>query len=180
MKFINVIGTTGSGKSTFARKLARQLELRPIEMDDLFWLDDWQEPTDGVFFEKLKNKMDRTTGGWVLDGNYTRTMSLKLVKIDTIVWLDYSFSRNFFHLMKRSLFNLISQRKLWENSNNRESLKLLFSKQSIFIWLIQQYPRNKAKYQMMMQDQKYQHIQFIRLTSPKQAAEFLQQIKVVQ
>ncbi|MEG0745699.1 MAG: adenylate kinase, partial [Acinetobacter sp.] len=26
----------------------------------------------------------------------------------------------------------------------------------------------------------YQHIQFIRLTSPKQAAEFLQQIKVVQ
>ncbi|MEG0346977.1 MAG: adenylate kinase, partial [Acinetobacter sp.] len=63
---------------------------------------------------------------------------------------------------------------------NRESLKLLFSKQSIFIWLIQQYPRNKAKYQMMMQDQKYQHIQFIRLTSPKQAAEFLQQIKVVQ
>ena len=180
MKFINVIGTTGSGKSTFARKLARQLELRPIEMDDLFWLDDWQEPTDGVFFEKLKNKMDRTTGGWVLDGNYTRTMSLKLVKIDTIVWLDYSFSRNFFHLMKRSLFNLISQRKLWENSNNRESLKLLFSKQSIFIWLIQQYPRNKAKYQMMMQDQKYQHIQFIRLTSPKQAAEFLQQIKIVQ
>ena len=180
MKFINVIGTTGSGKSTFARKLARQLELRPIEMDDLFWLDDWQEPTDGVFFEKLKNKMDRTTGGWVLDGNYTRTMSLKLVKIDTIVWLDYSFSRNFFHLMKRSLFNLISQRKLWENSNNRESLKLLFSKQSIFIWLIQQYPRNKAKYQMMMKDQKYQHIQFIRLTSPKQAAEFLQQIKVVQ
>jgi adenylate kinase family enzyme len=180
MKFINVIGTTGSGKSTFARKLARQLELTPIEMDDLFWLDDWQEPTDEVFFEKLKNKMDRTTGGWVLDGNYTRTMSLKLVKIDTIVWLDYSFSRNFFHLMKRSLFNLISQRKLWENSNNRESLKLLFSKQSIFIWLIQQYPRNKTKYQMMMQDQKYQHIQFIRLTSPKQAAEFLQQIKVVQ
>ena len=50
MKFINVIGTTGSGKSTFARKLARQLELTPIEMDDLFWLDDWQEPTDGVFF----------------------------------------------------------------------------------------------------------------------------------
>ncbi|MBH2002181.1 MAG: adenylate kinase [Moraxellaceae bacterium] len=179
MKFINVIGTTGSGKSTFARKLARQLELTPIEMDDLFWLDDWQEPTDEVFFEKLKNKMDRTTGGWVLDDNYTRTMSLKLVKIDTIVWLDYSFSRNFFHLMKRSLFNLISQRKLWENSNNRESLKLLFSKQSIFIWLIQQYPRNKTKYHMMMQNPDYQHIQFIRLTSPKQAAEFLQQIKVV-
>ncbi|WAU75965.1 shikimate kinase [Acinetobacter sp. TR3] len=180
MKFINVIGTTGSGKSTFARLLAQKQQLQYIEMDDLFWLDDWQEPTDEVFFEKLKNKMDRTPGGWVLDGNYTRTMSLKLVKIDTIVWLDYSFSRNFSHLIKRSLFNLISQRKLWENSNNRESLKLLFSKQSIFIWLIQQYPRNKTKYQMMMQDQKYQHIQFIHLTSPKQAAEFLQQIKVVQ
>ena len=179
MKFINIVGTTASGKTTFSRQLGQKLDLSHIEMDDLFWLDNWQEPTDEVFFEKLKNKMDNTASGWVLDGNYTRTMSLKLVKIDTIVWLDYSLSRNFFHLTKRSLFNLMSQRKLWKNSNNRESLKLLFSKQSIFVWLIQQYPRNKRKYQMMMHDSQYQHIQFIRLTSPKQSVEFLEKIKSV-
>lgn len=69
MKFINIIGTTGSGKSTFARQLAQKLDLAYIEMDDLFWLDNWQEPTDEVFFEKLKNKMDNTASGWVLDGN---------------------------------------------------------------------------------------------------------------
>ena len=57
MKFINIIGTTGSGKSTFARQLAQKLDLAYIEMDDLFWLDNWQEPTDEVFFEKLKNKI---------------------------------------------------------------------------------------------------------------------------
>ena len=46
--------------------------------------------------------------------------------------------------------------------------------------MFQKYPQNKQRYVAMMQDSKYQHIQFIRLTSPKQAAEFLQQIKVVQ
>ena len=33
MKFINIIGTTGSGKSTFARKLAQKQQLQYIELD---------------------------------------------------------------------------------------------------------------------------------------------------
>jgi adenylate kinase family enzyme len=43
MKFINIIGTTGSGKSTFARQLAQKQQLQYIELDNLLWLDDWQE-----------------------------------------------------------------------------------------------------------------------------------------
>ncbi len=37
MKFINIIGTTGSGKSTMARKLAEKLKIQYIELDDLLW-----------------------------------------------------------------------------------------------------------------------------------------------
>jgi len=43
MRRINVVGTSASGKSTFARMLAQKLQLDYIELDDLFWLDDWQE-----------------------------------------------------------------------------------------------------------------------------------------
>ena len=53
MKRINVIGTSASGKTTFSRKLAERLNLTHIELDNLLWLDDWQETPDFEFFQKI-------------------------------------------------------------------------------------------------------------------------------
>ena len=50
---INVIGTSGSGKSTF-RKLSRKINHSYIEMDELHWKSDWVESNTEDFFEKLK------------------------------------------------------------------------------------------------------------------------------
>ena len=52
MKRINVVGTSASGKTTFSRKLAERLNLTHIELDNLLWLDDWQETPDFEFFQK--------------------------------------------------------------------------------------------------------------------------------
>ncbi len=49
MKKINVVGTSATGKSTFSRALAARLGLHYIELDNLFWLDDWQECPDEIF-----------------------------------------------------------------------------------------------------------------------------------
>ncbi|WP_336042199.1 AAA family ATPase [Acinetobacter dispersus] len=179
MKFINIIGTTGSGKSTFARQLAQKQQLQYIELDNLLWLDDWQESTNEALFLKLKNAMKNAATGWVIDGLYTRTIPMMMEKVDTVIWLDYSFHINLYRLTKRTFGRVISRKKLWEDSNNRESLKLMLSKQSIFIWLIKSYPKNRNKYFDLMQNPAYQHIQFIRLTSPKQAEKFLEHIKAV-
>lgn len=174
MKFINIVGTTASGKTTFARQLALKLNLTHIEMDDLFWLDDWQETPDDEFFLKLQNKMDIAKDGWVLDGNYSRTLHLKLAKLDTMIWLDYSFTLNLYRSVKRAISRIITKEPLWENSNNHESFKQSFlSKDSIILWMINHHAKNRKKYLKMMHDPQYQHIQFIRLTSPKQAKLFL-------
>ena len=37
-----VIGTSCSGKSTLAKKVANKLGIRYIEQDKLFWLPHWQ------------------------------------------------------------------------------------------------------------------------------------------
>ena len=42
MRRVVVIGTTGSGKSRLAERLAEQTGLRVIELDALFWGRDWQ------------------------------------------------------------------------------------------------------------------------------------------
>ena len=180
MKFINIIGTKGSGKSTLARKLAQKRQLHYIELDDLLWLDDWQESSNEALFSKLKTAMEDATAGWVLDGLYTRTVPMIMQQVDTVIWLDYPFSINLYRLTKRTLGRVISRKKLWENSNNRESLKLMLSKESIFVWLIKSYPKNRNKYFDLMQNPAYQHIQFIRLTSPKQTESFLKHVKVMQ
>ncbi len=177
MKFINIIGTTGSGKSTLARELAEKTKLQNIELDNLLWLDDWQESSNDALFLKLKVAMENAAAGWVIDGLYTRTIPMVMEKVDTVIWLDYPFHINLYRLTKRTLGRVISRKKLWENSNNRESLKLMLSKESIFIWLIKSYPKNRKKYSDLMQNPAYQHIQFIRLTSPKQTEAFLKQMK---
>ena len=178
MKFINVVGTSASGKTTFARQLAQKLGVAHIEMDDLFWLDDWQETSDQEFFAKLQSQINQAPRGWVLDGNYSRTLDLKVKYIDTVIWLDYSFSLNLYRSVKRAIARAATQKRLWPNSNNRESFKTSFlSKDSIILWMITHHAKNRKKYLAMIKDPQYQHIQFIRLTSPKQMEAFLKQMK---
>jgi len=47
---INVIGTSGSGKTTFGREQASTLQIPFIELDTIFWEPDWNEPDDSELF----------------------------------------------------------------------------------------------------------------------------------
>jgi len=103
---------------------------------------------------------------------------MMMEKVDTVIWLDYSFHINLYRLTKRTFGRVISRKKLWEDSNNRESLKLMLSKESIFIWLIKSYPKNRNKYFDLMQNPDYQHIRFIRLTTPAQTRRFIKHLNI--
>ena len=73
---INVVGTSGSGKSTLARRPAHRLELPRIELDRLYWRPNWQGAPDEAFFAAIAAAT--ATPGWVLDGNYNRSRSVKM------------------------------------------------------------------------------------------------------
>ena len=72
---VNVIGTSGSGKSSFAKQLAGALRTPYLEMDRLYWKPNWQEPKDEELFPILEQAL--SGDAWVLDGNYTRTTHIK-------------------------------------------------------------------------------------------------------
>lgn len=171
MKRINVIGTTGSGKSTFSKALAEKLGVPYLEMDKIFWKPNWQEPSDAEFFEKLEQAIQAEA--WVLDGNYTRTTGIKWARADTVIWLDYGRFTTLFQLIRRSVTRAIKKQELWPDTNNRESFAKLFSKKSILVWFVKCYSLNRKRYPQLMSNQDYPHIQFVRLTSPKQAENFL-------
>lgn len=54
MKKVNVLGTSGSGKSTFAKALADKLNCAYVEMDGLFLLDNWQHVIVGQYLSNGK------------------------------------------------------------------------------------------------------------------------------
>lgn len=169
---INVVGTSGSGKSTFSRLLAGALDYKYIEMDAIFWKPDWQESIDEEFFAALESQLASDT--WVLDGNYSRTGSIKWARVDTVIWIDYSFTRTIYQAVKRAFVRSISKQELWQNTGNVESFKKsFFSKDSIILWTLKTYKTHRARYQRLLVDPDYSHINFIRITSPKEARAYI-------
>ena len=168
---INVIGTSGSGKTTFGRELASVLDLPFIEMDAIYWGPDWTFPPDEEFYSKLTNLLEGDN--WVLDGNYTRTMGFKWDRVQAVIWLNFSFPRTVYQAVTRALSRLISREELWPGTGNRENLKMLFSKDSIVLWTISKYHRHVRRNIRYINNPEFSHIKFHRLRSPKETARFI-------
>lgn len=88
MKRIIIIGCGGAGKSTLARQLGEKLNIPVIHLDKLFWHPGWVESTKEEIDEKILRELEKDC--WIIDGNYTRTMSRRLERCDTVIYLDFS------------------------------------------------------------------------------------------
>ena len=105
MKRVVVIGTTGSGKSTFARQLAQKIQADWISLDQLSWMPDWQQRSRPEYQILLSEQLEKEA--WVVDGNTRESREMLWGMADTVVWLNYSFwvnfNRLFFRTMQRSI-----------------------------------------------------------------------------
>ncbi|KFX06990.1 adenylate kinase [Pectobacterium betavasculorum] len=172
---INIIGTSGSGKSTLARRLSGMLNMPYVEMDALFWLSDWQGRTDTDFFQRLENELKSES--WVLDGNYNRTRDIKWRNVDVVIWVDYGFTRTLFQAVRRAYLRAWHKEELWVGTGNKESfVRSFFSRDSIILWTIKTYSRNRKRYLADLADPRYCHIRFITLRSPRECKTFLQHL----
>ncbi|MDO6569304.1 hypothetical protein Q4561_19775, partial [Alteromonas sp. 1_MG-2023] len=172
MKRINVIGTSGSGKSHFSYLLAQKLGIPYIEMDALFWLPNWEHLETEEFLSLLKAHLEKEA--WVLDGNQSKTNSLKWQYVDTIIWLDYSFIHTFKQILIRSFKRSTSKQEIWAGTGNTESFRRNFlSSESVILWMLQNYWKTKRKYAKLFASDFLNGIQLVHLTSQKKAKSFL-------
>jgi len=175
---INVVGTSGSGKTTFGQRLAAILNLDFIQIDQIFWGPDWYLPTDAEFFPKLKQELT-CRNSWVLDGNYARTTPIKWENVEAVIWLDYSFIRTLYQALKRALKRAITQEEIWPDTGNKESFKKsFFSRDSIILWTITTYGSTRKKYNQCLTDPRYSHIRFIRFRSISESHTFLKHVSI--
>jgi len=172
---INVVGTTGSGKTTTARLLANRLGLRHIEMDALSWKPNWEmTPRD-----QLPGLVDTATAGsdWVVDGNYSAVRDVLWPKLDTLIWLDYSFPRVFTQLFVRTIRRSITREELWNGCRERFAISF-FSKDSILLWCLKTYWKRRRNYPGILSRPEFNHITVFRFRSPKQFRNWFERIPV--
>jgi adenylate kinase family enzyme len=175
---INIVGASGSGKSTFARALAKVLNLPYYELDQLFWKSAWEESSDDELFRKVHDVTSQPR--WILDGSYTRTAPIKWKQVELVIWLDPSLARTILQVTKRTLYRSLTQQEIWPGTGNRESLRKAFlSKHSIIWWAITTHRNNRRRYTSIMSSPAYSHIPFMRLNSRTDVASFLKGLRDV-
>lgn len=165
MQRICVVGASGSGKSTVSTRLATALGVTRIELDALFHRPGWVEaPVD-----QFRAQVAALTAGpeWVVDGNYSSKLGdMVWRRADTMVWLDLPRATVMRQVFTRTVVRAITRRQLW--NGNREPLTGLLRwnpHRSIVRWSWTSYPKVRERYEKVVQDPTYAHLQVVRLRS---------------
>jgi adenylate kinase family enzyme len=103
MKRILIIGCPGAGKTTFACRLAEKTGLPLTHLDRLFWQGEWETVSREEFDARLAAVLAEPV--WILDGNYDRTLPLRLSYADTVFFFDLPTVSCLWGVTKRVLTN---------------------------------------------------------------------------
>lgn len=88
MKKVVILGSPGSGKSMFARKLEKCTGLPLVHLDNVWWKPDKTHISRDEFDTILNSIICKDD--WILDGDFSRTYEVRMNACDTIFFLDYS------------------------------------------------------------------------------------------
>lgn len=81
-----VIGSSGAGKSTFARKLGAATGLPVTHIDQLFWQDGWVQVPASLYRQRLAEVVAQDR--WIIEGVNASTLDLRLPRTDLLIWLQ--------------------------------------------------------------------------------------------
>ena len=88
MNRIVIIGGPGTGKTTLANNLGKELNIPVYHLDGINHLKDWQKrdakERDKIVLEIISNSK------WITDGTYKTTLKQRIDRSDLVIFLDYS------------------------------------------------------------------------------------------
>ncbi|MGN0533611.1 MAG: adenylate kinase [Eubacterium sp.] len=85
-KKIIVIGCPGAGKSTFSRKLHNVTGIELFHLDAIYWNEDCTHISRQRLIKKQKEIFKKES--FIIDGNFRRTLELRISQADIIFFFD--------------------------------------------------------------------------------------------
>ncbi len=103
MQRVLVIGSPGAGKSTLAREIARRTGLPVVHLDQQYWQPGWVETARSDWHSKVERLIAEPR--WIIDGNYSGSLSARLGRADTVIDLEFPAWRCVARLLRRILLS---------------------------------------------------------------------------
>jgi adenylate kinase family enzyme len=176
LRRVVVVGTSCSGKTTFARELASVLAVPHVELDALYWLPGWAERPVDEFRERVRREAMRDR--WVADGNYSDVRCVLWPRATDVIWLDFPLALILARWLWRTIRHVVTRQQLF--SGNRETIRSAFlSRDSLILYIVRTFGGRRARYSALQTADEWKHIRFSRFRSPADATRFLNRCSVV-
>ncbi|MEX0761044.1 MAG: AAA family ATPase [Dehalococcoidia bacterium] len=159
-----IIGSGGSGKSTLARQISEITHLPVLHLDAYYWRTGWKPTPDSEWEERVQELAagDR----WIMDGNYSRTLHLRLPRVDTIVLLELPRALCLWRVVSRSIkYRSQTRPDMAEGCPERVSLEFLK-----WVW---NYTHRSLPVTLQKIEEHGQHAAVHRLRSTRQIHNFI-------
>lgn len=165
---IQIIGFSGSGKSSLAKDLAARYHLPVVFLDTVFWLPGWVMRPREEQSEILGEFLEQHPDGWVIDGNYTKNhYDERMEAADLILFLNYNRFLCLYRILKRNLMY---------RGKTRESMTVGCDEKIDWPFIKYSFWESRTK----KARERFRHLQalypdkFVVLSSPRALKKFLQ------
>jgi adenylate kinase family enzyme len=141
MKRVMIVGGPGSGKSTLARTLGNATDLPVFHMDHIHWKPGWQERTKGE--KDVMTRQVHARDSWIFEGGHSRTYAERVLRADTLIWIDLPISLRLWRVVKRTIRDRgVTRPDLPDNCPERINMETLYFLN--FIWRTRHTSREKV------------------------------------
>lgn len=163
-----VAGVSGSGKTTFAARIARVTGGLHTEIDALFHGPGWM-PRE-TFLDDVREFTAQER--WTTEWQYSPARPLLAERADLLVWLDFPFATvTLPRVTVRTLRRRLRREELW-NGNVEPPLRTFFTeREHIVRWAIA--TRNTYRERIPRLEMDAPHLTIVRLRTPREAERWL-------
>lgn len=170
-----VIGTSGSGKSTFAEKLAREAGITHLELDQMNWRPGWYDRSTEEPEAFLADVAAATSAtDWVLAGNYAMTRPTVLPRLTHVVWLDLPLWRVMTQVIRRSFQRASSGADVFPGC--RENWPRLLEAEHPIRWALATHHARRPRYVALSEQIKAQGGIVLRCSNRRETEKALQSL----
>jgi adenylate kinase family enzyme len=138
-----VIGSGGSGKSTFAKSLGKITRLPVIHLDGIYWKPNWTRASKEEWKRTISALLEKDE--WIMDGNYGGSLPERIAAADTIVY----FQINRIICLLQALYRIIRNDRIDKITGCSERINLEYLQ---WIW---EYPgKDHKKIMSLLEERK--------------------------